>query len=798
MSLRPKRIVFDKVFDEFKLDLEQLFNFSGLDRVSGMKMYHAYARKWKHYQLASQFSSMICEYLNKRILDNSEFKNRGISTATAAADKQQFVEDGKYKRQTIHALAYLIWKERVINDIKSKHSDRLMYQIFEMIRRDRDGEDTVPDVVTDVINSLVELNFQTEKQQLHLYQEEFEKPYLKMTRQYYERESAAVIANGSISQYMNKACERLNQEVARNKKYCHESSHETIIKECETQYVAAHQSRIHGEFESMISSERFGGVNPLLEIFEQYITNIGKGLIAGMGNSITKDPREYVESLMNHHIKYMNLCHKVFINDAAFVAAVDKAFRTVVNDVNTNPVAQAPEVLARYCDVLLKRNIKGGWSEQEVEDKLNRMKDIYQKFYSRMLAKRLIYGNSASEEAEANMISRLKNSCGVEYTSKLQRMFTDITISSDINDSFAVYMKKTPANDANGGGTPMVDFSILVLTAGAWPLTQASTTEFQLPTELERNVSHFSTFYNGHHTELKLNYLDKRYEFSVSLHQLGVLLLFNIVTIYTFKDIRDHTGLTETPQENDATRKGVDEDRKLYLQASIVRVMKSRQTLSHNLLIKEVIDQAKTRFNPNVAMIKKLFFSSTATLFDNDLLNSRAQVKSHLKEQGFSGILSTNAPAFMNDDLLALNVSFEPSLKNEILPDCVEEQLQTENLMLKILPQFRIITSKHQSIHKSSAQSCKNLGADEGSDEAITDTLVNCTARPEFVVDNDDVSLVVIDVYDVFRDQIVFGVRVISTYFTFNKTIIPIAYWKELESGLPKNESVVIKKMARE
>lgn len=32
---------------------------------------------------------------------------------------------------------------------------------------------------------------------------------------------------------------------------------------------------------------------------------------------------------------------------------------------------------------------------------------------------------------------------------------------------------------------PMVDFSILVLTAGAWPLTQASTTEFQLPTEVK-------------------------------------------------------------------------------------------------------------------------------------------------------------------------------------------------------------------------------------------------------------------------------------------------------------------------
>lgn len=51
-------------------------------------------------------------------------------------------------------------------------------------------------------------------------------------------------------------------------------------------------------------------------------------------------------------------------------------------------------------------------------------KDVFQTFYSTKLSKRLIHGVSASDEAEASMISKLKEACGFEYTNKLQRMFT--------------------------------------------------------------------------------------------------------------------------------------------------------------------------------------------------------------------------------------------------------------------------------------------------------------------------------------------------------------------------------------
>lgn len=70
-------------------------------------------------------------------------------------------------------------------------------------------------------------------------------------------------------------------------------------------------------------------------------------------------------------------------------------------------------------------------------------KDVFQKFYSKMLAKRLINFSSASDDAEANMISKLKDACGFEYTTKLQRMFQDMALCKDLNDSYKEKMAAT-------------------------------------------------------------------------------------------------------------------------------------------------------------------------------------------------------------------------------------------------------------------------------------------------------------------------------------------------------------------
>lgn len=145
--------------------------------------------------------------------------------------------------------------------IRDRFQNRLFYQVFELIRRDRDGYEAPHSTIRTVVTSLVEANAFTEMP-LQLYVEEFERPYLVHTKRYYEAEAAREMAQGDISLFMRKAAERLHQEIQRNNRYCHSISHNRIVKEFEAQYISAYQVQIVDEFVNMLREERFEGKTP--------------------------------------------------------------------------------------------------------------------------------------------------------------------------------------------------------------------------------------------------------------------------------------------------------------------------------------------------------------------------------------------------------------------------------------------------------------------------------------------------------------------------------------------------------
>lgn len=119
-----------------------------------------------------------------------------------------------------------------------------------------------------------------------------------------------------------------------------------------------------------------------------------------------------METILKVHVKYNDLVNKAFKNDAGFVASLDKACRRFINENTVTKMAKtsskSPELLAKYCDILLKKSPKNP-EEQEILETLDDVmlvfkyiedKDVFQTFYSKMLAKRLINSTSASEYLE--------------------------------------------------------------------------------------------------------------------------------------------------------------------------------------------------------------------------------------------------------------------------------------------------------------------------------------------------------------------------------------------------------------
>ncbi|XP_033220142.1 cullin-4A isoform X2 [Belonocnema kinseyi] len=572
---------------------------------------------------------------------------------------------------------YLFRLHIVLNNLVQT---RTVEGLLMLIEKERQGDTVDRTLLKSLLRMLSDLQ---------IYQDAFETKFLQATERLYAAEGQRLMTEHDVPEYLAHVDKRLQEENERLLHYLDTSTKFSLIHTVEKQLLSEHVSSILQKgLSGLLDENRIHDLSLLYNLYSR----IKNGLVElclnfnsyiKKGKTIVIDPEKdktMVQELLDFKDKMDNIVNTCFHRNEKFGNSLKEAFEAFINQRANKPA----ELIAKFVDCKLRAGNKEA-TEEELERLLDKImvlfrfihgKDVFEAFYKKDLAKRLLVGKSASVDAEKSMLSKLKQECGGGFTSKLEGMFKDMELSKDINIAFKQYS----GNLQNELSASNLDLTVSILTMGYWPTYPVM--EVTLPLEMVQYQDVFNKFYLGKHSGRKLQWQPTlghcvlkawfnqgNKELQVSLFQALVLILFNDADNLSLEDIKAATNIEdgelrrtlqslacgkarvlqktprgrdvadndrfvfnadftnklfrikinqiqmkETNEEQKATEERVYQDRQYQIDAAIVRIMKMRKTLTHNLLISELYNQLKFPVKP--ADLKKRIES----LIDRDYM----------------------------------------------------------------------------------------------------------------------------------------------------------------------------------
>ncbi|GFZ04612.1 cullin 1 [Actinidia rufa] len=588
------------------------------------------------------------------------------------------------------------FRDLVYQELKGAARDA----VIRLIDQEREGEQIDRALLKNVLDIFVEIGIEN----MEYYERDFEDDLLKDSSAYYSRKASNWIVEDSCPDYMLKAEECLKKERDRVSNYLHLESELKLVEKVQNELLVVYSTQLlekeHSGCRALLRDDKHVTAEgtALVQQAEDAASNKGEKveriyrsspsqmhtIAADFHAAMTarvllfsrllaehtggSQEQVFVRKVIELHDKYMACVNDCFGNHSLFHKALKEAFEVFCNKQVAG--SSSAELLASFCDNILKKGGNEKLSDEAIEDTIDKVvkllayisdKDLFAEFYRKKLSRRLLFDKSASDDHERLILTKLKQQCGGQFTSKMEGMVTDLTLARENQNYFEEYLGNNP--NANPG----IDLTVTVLTTGFWPSYKSS--DLCLPAEMVKCVEVFKEFYQTKTKHRKLTWIyslgtcningkfeQKTIELIVGTYQAAALLLFNASDRLSYSEIKTQLNLadddlvrllqslscakykilvkepnTKIVGPNDSFQfnskftdkmrririplppvderkkvvEDVDKDRRYAIDASIVRIMKSRKALGHQQLVMECVEQLSRMFKPDFKAIKK-------------------------------------------------------------------------------------------------------------------------------------------------------------------------------------------------